>query len=130
MPAGLQISTVVETFRDLEVPPALPSYEDDANIQSGTFSSSESGTIPGLQRIMRSRVLRCARETRLTLAHMGKRPGERSPAAFRHPSSVLCFLSFDANHQPSSGRATAVARNSGCAVKRSNTKAAPATPTV
>jgi hypothetical protein len=35
-PAGLQICTVVETFRDLEVPPASPSYEDRANIQSGT----------------------------------------------------------------------------------------------
>jgi hypothetical protein len=50
MPAGLQISTVVETFRDREVPPALPSYEDDANIQSGTVPSSEPGMNPGLQR--------------------------------------------------------------------------------
>jgi hypothetical protein len=34
-PAGLQISTVFETFRDHEVPPALPSREDRTNIQSG-----------------------------------------------------------------------------------------------
>jgi hypothetical protein len=39
-PAGLQISTVVETFRDLEVPPASSSYEDGAIIQSGTLQQS------------------------------------------------------------------------------------------
>ena len=49
-PAGLQICTVVETFRDLEVPPASPSYEDRANIQSGTAKKTEFPAVPGLQR--------------------------------------------------------------------------------
>src|SRR5947207_5550133 len=30
------MSTVVKTIRDLELPPAPPSYEDRGNIQSGT----------------------------------------------------------------------------------------------
>ena len=37
-PAGLGISTVVKTFRDLEVPPALPSYEDGAKVEPGTVT--------------------------------------------------------------------------------------------
>ena len=62
MPAGLQISTVVQTFRDLEVPPALPSCEDRADIQSGT--DTKAVTVPGLQRTTSLRfVLRSARDT-------------------------------------------------------------------
>jgi len=45
-PAGLQICAVVETFRDLEVPPALPSCEDRANIQPGTVRNSWQCAVP------------------------------------------------------------------------------------
>jgi hypothetical protein len=74
MPAGLQISTVVQTFRDLEVPPAPSSYEDRANIQSGTAQAAELVTVPGLQRI--TRVLRCARDTESY--HSGKPPNAKT----------------------------------------------------
>jgi hypothetical protein len=40
-PVSLQIKTVVETYRDLEVPPTPPSYEGRTNIQAGTVTDSE-----------------------------------------------------------------------------------------
>jgi hypothetical protein len=48
-PAGLQISTIVEIFRDLEVPPAPSSCEDTSDIQSGT-AKDELVAVPRLQR--------------------------------------------------------------------------------
>jgi hypothetical protein len=42
-PAGLQICTVVQTFRDLEVPPAPPSPGGALNMQPGIVPGSESG---------------------------------------------------------------------------------------
>jgi hypothetical protein len=48
-PAGLKISTVVKTFRDREVPPALPFCEGTSNIQSGT-AKDELVAVPRLQR--------------------------------------------------------------------------------
>src|SRR5262249_31657106 len=81
-PAGLQLSTVVETFRDLEVPPALPSWGDRANTQPGT-ATGRNGPGSAAHRG------RTACQINQSLGRAALRPGHAPYAATARPACAI-----------------------------------------